>query len=166
MDFISWCQDRFGSDIFRNTDTPPCFLHKASTGHKKTHGTYISWWLRNRCARVDWYRSFDLFKAFVEIESIHKSRKKSPVFLRTCAKCSELPFNFSTKFLARILFTNYHLVKLVLINLLCRTINNYKGIQLGLEPPSSSRRLDLSTKKIIDTLGSRKKKLFFKWPGH
>ena len=52
------------------------------------HGTYIRWYLRNRCARKEQYLYFDLSKAFDYTERTN--------FLYACATCYELPSNIST----------------------------------------------------------------------
>ena len=58
------------------------------------HNTCNRWLLRNRCARSEWSRLSDLFKAFVTIEIGHKHfflLKNRPVFLHTGAISCELP---------------------------------------------------------------------------
>ena len=55
---------------------------------------YLQQMVTQKQVRV--YRvKFDLFKAFVYIESSHKSRK-IPFFLHMCATCAEIPSNIRT----------------------------------------------------------------------
>ena len=63
------------------------------------HRAYIIWYLRNICARKEHSHLFDLFKAFYQIESSHKSDSFSlqrPLFLDTCATCSAIPSTIRT----------------------------------------------------------------------
>ena len=56
------------------------------------------WQFRKRCACYEPSLLFDLFKVFDYIESSKKSNffSESPIFLQTCATCSELPADINT----------------------------------------------------------------------
>ena len=65
----------------------------------KNHCTYIRWSLRNRCTSRQQSLLFDLFKAFGQIESSHKSEFLFPkrlTFLYLCGTYSEVLSNIST----------------------------------------------------------------------
>ena len=58
------------------------------------YGTYIVWFLKYRCACEKRHQYSELFKAFVKPTAV--ASLKLPVFLHTCATCSELPFVINT----------------------------------------------------------------------
>ena len=54
--------------------------------------------VRNKFAREELFRKFDLFEAFVPIDTSRKFKvifKNRTAFLHTCATCSELPSDIS-----------------------------------------------------------------------
>ena len=79
-------------------------LDYAVVSESHDHGTNMRGKLENRCARLEQYLLFDLFKAFDWIKRDHKSilfSPKRPIFLRAFAACSELPSNLSTMVMMR-----------------------------------------------------------------
>ena len=65
----------------------------------KTNGTYITWYLGYRFARMELNRQFDLLETFSLPESLRKFEnlfKKGPIFLQSRKTYSELPSDIST----------------------------------------------------------------------
>ena len=55
------------------------------------HGTYIRWYQRKRCAFSDFFKALDREQSQIEFFS-----PKTPIFIHSCEKYSELPFYRST----------------------------------------------------------------------
>ena len=68
---------------------------------KYTHGSYIWWYLRNRCSRNEQSLLFDVFKA----------KAKWPIFFHACASLAELPYNISTMWYSSTIYREYIYVK-------------------------------------------------------